>query len=99
MEGHMMALEQLIQALLTATPARRREVEAVLKGRSSVAAAKADADRRLVTISGAARLLGVGRNTVYRLIKAGRLETVRLNGVSRVPMRSIDAMVDGMEQV
>ncbi|MBQ3745973.1 MAG: helix-turn-helix domain-containing protein [Kiritimatiellae bacterium] len=94
-----MALEQLIQALLTATPARRREVEAVLKGRSSVAAAKADADRRLVTISGAARLLGVGRNTVYRLIKAGRLETVRLNGVSRVPMRSIDAMVDGMEQV
>ena len=99
MERHMMALEQLIQALLTVTPARRREVEAVLKGRSGGAAARQDADRRLMTISGAARLLGVGRNTVYRLIKAGRLETVRLNGVSRVPMRSIDAMVDGMEQV
>lgn len=95
----MMALEQLIQALLTATPARRREVEAVLKGRSGGAAARQDADRRLMTISGAARLLGVGRNTIYRLIRAGRLETVRLNGVSRVPMRSIDAMVDGKEQV
>ena len=99
MERHMMALEQLIQALLTATPARRREVEAVLKGRSGGAAARQDADRRLMTISGAARLLGVGRNTIYRLIRAGRLETVRLNGVSRVPMRSIDAMVDGKEQV
>ena len=94
-----MALEQLIQALLTATPARRSEVEAVLKGRSGGAAARQDADRRLVTISGAARLLGVGRNTIYRLIRAGRLETVRLNGVSRVPMRSIDAMVDGKETV
>ena len=93
-----MALEQLIQALLTATPVRRREVEAMLKGRSG-AAARQEADRRLVTISGAAKLLGVGRNTIYRLIKAGRLETVRLNGVSRIPMRSIDAMVDGKEAV
>ena len=91
-----MAIEQLMQAVLTATPAKRRELERVIRGETANAAADKNKDEsRLVTISGAARLLSLGRNTVYRLIETGRLDTVDLNGVKRVTMRSIHAFING----
>ena len=91
-----MAIEQLMQAVLTATPAKRRELERVLRGEARTeTTGKADGDRRLVTIAGAARLLALGRNTVYRLIMTGRLDTVDLNGVKRITMRSIHAFING----
>lgn len=91
-----MAIEQLMQAVLTATPAKRRELERVLRGETATAATDKDKDEnRLVTISGAARLLAPGRNTVYRLIETGRLDIVDLNGCKRVTMRSIHAFVNG----
>lgn len=49
----------------------------------------------LTNKASAARLLSIGRNTVYRLIETGRLDTVELNGCSRVTMRSINAFLDG----
>lgn len=91
-----MAIEQLMQAVLAATPAKRRELERVLKGETPTTADKRDDDRRLVTISGAARLLALGRNTVYKLISTGRLDTVELNGCKRVTMRSVKEFADGM---
>ncbi len=91
-----MAIEQLMQAVLTASPAKRRELERVIRGESPTDTANAGRDEnRLVTISGAARLLSIGRNTVYRLIETGRLDTVELNGSKRITMRSIRAFVDG----
>ena len=90
-----MAIEQLMQAVLAATPAKRRELERVLKGEAPTAD-KRDDDRRLVTISGAARLLALGRNTVYKLIATGRLDVVELNGCKRITMRSIREFADGM---
>lgn len=91
-----MAIEQLMQAVLTATPAKRRELERVIRGENANAATDKDKDEsRLVTITGAARLLSLGRNTIYRLIETGRLDTVDLNGVKRVTMRSIHAFING----
>jgi len=91
-----MAIEQLMQAVLTATPAKRRELERVIRGET--ARETTDSDRhesRLVTIAGAARLLSLGRNTVYKLILTGRLDTIELNGCKRVTMRSIHAFING----
>ena len=91
-----MAIEQLMQAVLTATPAKRRELERVIRGENANAATDKDKDEnRLVTISGAARLLALGRNTIYRLIETGRLDTVDLNGCKRVTMRSVHAFING----
>ncbi len=90
-----MAIEQLMQAVLTATPAKRRELERVIRGETTTTTDADKADRRLVTISGAARLLALGRNTIYRLIETGRLDTVDLNGVKRITMRSIKEFADG----
>ena len=91
-----MAIEQLMQAVLTATPAKRRELERVIRGETANAATdKGKDENRLVTITGAARLLSLGRNTIYRLIETGRLDTVDLNGVKRVTMRSIHAFING----
>ncbi len=91
-----MGLDDLIKKVIMATPTMRRDVEdllsnkaALLRGNSAVE------DSRLVSITGAARLLMVGRNTVYSLIKTGRLNTVDLNGSKRVTMRSIHQFVNG----
>ena len=83
-----MAIEQLIQSVLSATPSKRRELENVLNGKSA-SKSEAKTETRLVTISAAAKLLDIGRNTVYSLIEDGRLDTVELSGVKRVTYRSI----------
>lgn len=90
-----MAIEQLMQTVLSASPAQRRELEAVLSGKTREHKSETKAETRLVTISGAARLLALGRNTVYRLIETKRFDTVELNGCSRVTMRSINAFLNG----
>lgn len=90
-----MAIEKLIQAVLAASPAQRRELEEVLSGRTRAKKETNKIDTRLVTISGTARLLALGRNTVYRLIETGRLDTVALNGCSRVTMQSINEFLEG----
>ena len=91
-----MAIEQLMQAVLTATPAKRRELERVIRGETTDATTTTGKDEsRLVTISGAARLLGVARSTLYRLAATKRLDTVELNGVKRITMRSIRQFIDG----
>ena len=89
-----MAVEQLMQSVLSASPAMRKKLEAVLNGTDTIGKPGRN-DTRLVTISGAARLLNLGRNTVYKLIESGRLDTVDLNGSKRVTMKSITAFIDG----
>lgn len=90
-----MAIEQLMQSLLTASLAKRRQVEAVLSGKETVSNPQSKKDTRLVTISGAARLLAIGRNTAYRLLKSGRLDAVQLNGSQRITMQSINEFLAG----
>lgn len=89
-----MAVEQLIQSVLSASPAMRKRLEAVLNG-TDTQTSSGSKDTRLVTISGAARLLNVGRNVVYNLIASERLDTVDLNGSKRITMRSLTAFLNG----
>ncbi|MEN2787559.1 helix-turn-helix domain-containing protein [Sphingomonas qilianensis] len=46
-----------------------------------------------VTIDGARKALGLGRTTVYQLIKAGRLKTVKVGRRTLVRADSIRALV------
>lgn len=50
-------------------------------------------DPLLVTIEGAARRLGVGRSTIYELMRSEQLESVKIGRCTRIPTDSIDALV------
>jgi len=90
-----MAIEQIIQAVIAATPAKRARIAAVLNGTDTDNKKPDKRDTRLVTISGAAKMLALGRNTVYKLIKQKRLDCVMLTGVPRVTWQSISEFLDG----
>lgn len=92
-----MTLEQLIQAILNATPQQRRRIEATLNGKPENTAGngKVKSETRLVTITGATKLLAVSRDSVYKLIDQKRLDTVELSGSRRITMRSINEFLDG----
>lgn len=89
-----MSVEKLIQGVLSATPAKRARIEAVLNGVETVVK-NTKAETRLVTIAGTAKMLAVSRNTVYRLMATKRLDAVDLNGCRRVTMKSIDEFIAG----
>ena len=89
-----MTIEQLLQAVINATPVMRRRLEAVLNGEETGKADK-PADTRLVTISDTAKLLAVSRCVVYRLIEDKRLDTVVLSGCTRITMKSITEFSNG----
>lgn len=90
-----MAIEQIIQAVIAASPAKRARIAAVLNGTDTNNKTPDKRDTRLITISGAAKMLALGRNTVYRLIKQKRLDYVMLTGVPRVTWQSINEFLDG----
>ena len=90
-----MAIEHIIQAVLAASPAKRAKVAAVLNGTDSPTKSNEKRETRLVTISGAAKMLALGRNTIYRLIETKRLDTVDLNGCRRITVKSINEFLDG----
>jgi excisionase family DNA binding protein len=48
----------------------------------------------LLTIPQAARVLAIGRTTVYELIKARHLEPVRIGRSTRIPVESLQDFVD-----
>lgn len=47
----------------------------------------------LDSIEGTARRLGVGRSSVYELIKTKQLEVVKLGRSTRIPVDSIEGLV------
>ena len=49
----------------------------------------------LLMVRDAAELLGVHRTTIWRLVKAGRLETVELLGSLRVRRADVEALAGG----
>ena len=89
-----MSNEQRMMRLLTANAATLAKVDAVLNGTDGKPG-KADDDCRLVTYTEAAKRLNLSRPTVYRLAKAGRLEIVPLDGVSRIRLKSVIDFANG----
>ncbi|MDQ1317623.1 MAG: Helix-turn-helix domain [Candidatus Poribacteria bacterium] len=46
--------------------------------------------QKLITTDGAAEILSVTRRTVYRLIKSGQLQSVKVNSAVRIPENSLE---------
>lgn len=89
------SVEEIVKGIFTATPTQRARIAAILNGTDSEPKKTSRQETRLITISGAAKMLALGRNTVYSLIETQRLETVELNGCRRVTIRSINEFIDG----
>ena len=93
-----MSQQEMLLKLATASPAKLRQVCAILNDTPPAvtrAAAPRDADIRLITYTDAAKRLNLSRPTVYRLAKLGRLEVVPLNGVNRIRLSSVFAFASG----
>jgi excisionase family DNA binding protein len=48
-----------------------------------------------VSIAEAAQALGIGRNSAYAAVAAGEIPVVRIGARLLVPVRALDAMIDG----
>ena len=96
-QKHMSEKDEVMMGVCTADAETLKRVNAVLKGkdRTETDAKERIENLRLVKITEAKKILGVARQTVYNLIKQGRLETVDLNGVQRVRMQSIVDFANG----
>lgn len=46
------------------------------------------------SVNGAAKALGLGRTTIYELIKSGRLETIKLGRRTLIKTASIRALIN-----
>ncbi|MGH9011866.1 MAG: helix-turn-helix domain-containing protein [Acidimicrobiia bacterium] len=55
-------------------------------------------EKLLFTPEEAAERLSVGRSTVYELISAGRLHSVRIGASRRIPAAALVAFVDALGQ-
>lgn len=50
-----------------------------------------------ISISGAAKALGLGRTTIYALISEGRLDTIKLGRRHLIKTASIKQLIEGAE--
>lgn len=92
-----MSNEQRMMRLLTANQQTLAKVDAVLDGTDGKPD-NAETDCRLVTLTEAAKRMGVSRPTVYRLARLGRLQVVPLNGVNRIRLQSVFDCVSNGER-
>lgn len=51
--------------------------------------------RGCLGVEDAARILKVGRSTVYDLIRSGRLRSIKIGRRRLVPRSALDALIDG----
>lgn len=85
--------ERLLK-FLQATPEQQAAIDRVLEGKMEPAP-EPPKGPLLMRVKDAAALLGVHRGTIWRLVKAGRLETVKLLGSLRVRRSDLEALVAG----
>ena len=48
---------------------------------------------RLLTPEQAARLLAISRSKIYELMRAGRLDAIKIDGSRRVPVEAVDEFI------
>ena len=81
--------ESILQALLAAAPAQKEAALAALRGQAPARPAKAsEPGALLVGPAKAARILGLSRSTVWRMIRLGRLPLVEVLPGCRVIRRA-----------
>ena len=52
----------------------------------------------LLKVEEAAQRLGIGRSSMYRLLTAGEVESVRVGGLRRIPVPCLEEYVDRLRQ-
>jgi excisionase family DNA binding protein len=64
-------------------------------------AAHGDGSRRLYSVPEAARLLGVGRTYMFRLVATGQVESVKIGKLRKIPRDALHDYIDRLrsEQV
>ena len=82
----MTATERL-QRILVADPNKLAQIDAILSGKTTAPARHEET--RLITISEAAKMLGISRPTAYKLIREQRLDAIELDGISRIRLQSV----------
>jgi len=85
--------ERLIR-FLSATVEQQAAIDRILEGKLAPEA-QAPKGPLLMRVKDAAALLGVHRATIWRLVKAGRLETVELLGSLRVRRADVEGIAAG----
>lgn len=79
---------------------RQTELDAVRRAGAPVASRRvlrvqvAPDERLLLPVSDAAARLGIGRSLMYELIAAGKVETIHIGRLHRVPVRALTAFVE-----
>ena len=87
--------DRLIQAVFKATEEAKEQALPILEGRKK----PAPADPSLLQFGEAAELLNVSRSTLWRMMRAGRLEKVELYpGSFRLRRTDVMAIVSGDKQ-
>ncbi|HOF71960.1 MAG TPA: helix-turn-helix domain-containing protein [Verrucomicrobiota bacterium] len=83
-----------LMRFLSATPEQQEAIDRILAGKPE-AAPEPPRGPLLMRVKDAAILLGVHRTTMWRLVKAGRLETVELLGSLRVRRADVEGIAAG----
>jgi len=87
----------LLMRFLQATPEQQTSIERILDGKSE-APRPAPTGPLMMMMGDAAKLLGVSRATIWRMVKLGKLERVEiLPGTFRVRRTDVEAVVGKAE--
>src|SRR4051794_34478851 len=72
---------------------RKREKTGADKGERTGTRVR-DREALLLTVSAAARVLSIGRTTMYELFASGEVEVLHIGRAARVPVASIEEFVE-----
>jgi excisionase family DNA binding protein len=90
-----MSTDERFKKLLAADAGTLAKIDAVLDGKA-VEKPTDPGDRRLLTQTEAAEILGCSRMTVFRMVKDGRLDAVELRaGRLRIPSAALTKLATG----
>lgn len=53
--------------------------------------------KRLLNINDGCEAIGLGRSTLYRLIRTGQIETVKVGSRRLIPTEAIDQFIDSLK--
>lgn len=90
--------ERLLK-LLQASPEVHAEIDRILDGKTTEESETASTGPLLMGMGEGARFLGVGRATLWRMIRAGRLKKIEvLPGSFRVRRADLEAIANGRKR-